>query len=231
VYLSLFYLADGLSYLNAFQILGLAMCLIVLIPTILSKKKKAEGLEEKEELKAAGKDKEEASDKLEQNSKIFWPDDATTFSADTFPLGASLFTGKVKLYTLDQSLEILKQLRKSFKKANTAIRILRFSNPTQFTFTMCFIAAFGAIIGNYFSGKSLVLCASMIGMFLPGLIRRKIFQKIRRKLETHKLRNLINFLLISENPNLEETNTQKVLSFVTNVDANKAPKVVAKAKA
>jgi len=228
VYLTVFYGADLLAMLNAFQILGLTLCLVVLIPTILMKKKKADALEEKEIAKN-DKGKEEASEVMEQNSRIFWPDDATTFSADTFPLGMGSFTGKVKLYNLDQSLEVLKSFQRSFKKANTAVRILRYSNPTQFLFTMCFICGMGAIVGNYFAGKTIALTLSMVAMFLPGLIRRKIFIKIRRKLETHKLRKLINFLLVTENPNLEETNTQKVMAFVTNVDQKKAPKVVTKA--
>ena len=231
LYVALFYSLDALSKLSVFQLLGIALILAAILPKILQKinervsRDKATPLVAKEKSEMISP---ESQILKVQNSQIFWPRDCESLSADRYPLGVALFTKPVKLYDFSQLLRIRKETKVSFRRALSALRILRYSNPTQFTFVICMLCGWGIILSSFFSAKSLILIASQIAMFSPGLFRRNVLFKLRRRLEANKfLKKLLDEIIVDENPNLEETNTQKIMAFVANSNnGNVLPKVV-----
>lgn len=242
-YLVLFYGIDQLVKLNAFQVLGGGLILITLLPPLFRLVNQRVSLAEKPAVKKPSAAKRAASSsgitnepqvKLEQNSRMFWPQDATALSADRNPLNGQLLFGKVKLYDWDQLLKIVMGFEESLRQGVYSVRVLRYSNPTQFTFVVLLLCCWGYLIGAYIAGKTLVICTVLTAMFLPGLLRRNIFFKLRRKLEGIKaLRMILDQIIVDQNPNLDETNTQKVMSFVTDTDTSTqgGKKVLTKAAA
>ena len=170
----------------------------------------------------------EPKERLERG--LFWPQDAAGASAESFPLGLRLFTARVKLLSLEELLELWVEGSESLRRALYALRILRYSNPTQFALNICFVCFVGAVVGSYFSGKTLLLAALFALLLGPGLARRQVWGKLRRRLEARLGRGWVEWLLVSTYLNLEETNTAKVVAFVRSADGDGPgkPKVVSK---
>ena len=118
--------------------------------------------------------------------------------------------------------------REQLRRGQYALRILRYANPTQFTLVSCLLCSWGVMLASFFSGRSLVIASVMFLMFLPGLLRRNVFFKLRRRLEAvGAIKRVLDHLIVDENPNLDETNTQTVLSFVTDAETKPtAPRVI-----
>lgn len=197
IYFGTFYGDWLLNHISFFQFMGALLFLLVVVSEIRKAYVKAFGERE-----------------FSENNWLVWPEDATTYSAETYPLSGKTFFGKVKLYSFDRMLEILAEFALHLKKANLALRALRYTNPTQFAFNTIVVCGVGIILTSYFEARVNLLVLLYAAILAPGVFRRKIPGKITMKLEeTPKGRKLVQAISIGENPNLEETNTAKLFSF------------------
>jgi hypothetical protein len=162
---------------------------------------------------------------------LFWPQDAAGMSAESYPLSAKTFTTRVKLLKHEELVERYVEVRQNMRRALYALRILRYSNPTQFALNICFVCLLGAVVGSFFSGKTILLALLYSALLGPGLARRHVFTKLRRMLQTRIGRGWVEWLLVSNYLNLEETNTAKVVAFVRSAESAEPlkPKVTTKA--
>jgi hypothetical protein len=172
-----------------------------------------------------------AAPKEQLEKGLFWPQDAAGMSAESYSLSAKTFTTRVKLLKHEELIERYVEVRQSMRRALYALHILRYSNPTQFALNICFVCLLGAVVGSFFSGKTLLLAVLYSLLLGPGLARRHVFTKLRRMLQLRIGRGWVEWLLVSNYLNLEETNTAKVVAFVRSADSAEPlkPKVTTKA--
>lgn len=128
---------------------------------------------------------------------------------------------------------------RTVEQSKHALRVLRFRNPTLFASNALLVCFAGAVTSSYFSGRAIVVGVCYAALLLPGWRRRKILEKcggggvrggpsftgvsrIAMRLSASPLgRRLVDTFTIGENPNLEETNTTQVLSFVNELAERK----------
>ncbi len=168
--------------------------------------------------------------KAELERGLFWPQDAAGLSAETYPLSLKTLTARVKLYRHEQVEEMVNAAYQSALRALYALRILRYSNPTQFALNTCFVCFVAGVVGSFVSGRLLLTVILFSAILAPGVARRGIPLKLRRLLERRLGRDWADWLLVSNYLNLDETNTAKVVAFVQSTDAMgvKVPTVVTK---
>lgn len=196
-----------LEQLTFFQFVGSLFFLIIIVPEIIRGFKKI--LKSKQKVDS-------------EWNWIVWPEDAETFSAEKGPLSLRSITGKVKLYKMEQMVELLAEFSLGFKKSVFAARALRYTNPTIFTLNVLFLCFVGIVFTSYFSGRTNLLILTYLALLVPGFVRRQLFEKIVVKLErSAKGKVIVRALSIGDNPNLQETNSTKVFSFVNNCEVQK----------
>jgi hypothetical protein len=157
---------------------------------------------------------------------VIWPEDADSYTAETYPFGLRTFFGKVKLYDFDAVMKWLASAQTNILQAQRAIRVLRFQNPTVFLFNSLVIWTVLLVATSVLSGRATFLLIFYGALLYPGFHRRRIVQKLLYKLwATRRGRFLVDYLVIDENPNLEETNTNNILTFVEMQEQEKRKKV------
>lgn len=157
----------------------------------------------------------------------FWPQDCVGMSAEKLPLGAKLFFSRVKLLSIEDVMLRVATLSREGRRALRATRVLRYSSPTQFALNSLALCAVMAALTSVWSGKQVVMMVTMTLLIAPGLAVRKVPQKIRRALETKSWgRILVETVAPRDNLNLEETNTSKIVTFVSAMDQSNLPRVV-----
>ena len=171
-------------------------------------------------------DVEKKEEKEQRAYGFFYPEDVRGVSSETYPLGMVTFFGKVKLMRMEKLMELVAELRLALRRAHYALRILRYSNPSQFLMNSFFISFLGLVVGAYMSGRVMLLLALYSLVLAPGIWRRGIWTKIRRRLEAKGFRKALNFLLTSEYLNLNETNTARVVAFVNSSETDAMPSKV-----
>jgi hypothetical protein len=212
-----------ISRLSIFQLAGIALMVWGCLSLWLARRARKEA-------KRAQQPPPPSLPKEQLERGLFWPQDAAGVSAESYPLGLKLFTGRVKLLPHEQLMDMFVQGKESLRRALYAFRILRYSDPTQFALNVCFVCFVVAVVGSYFSGKTVVLVSLYALLLGPGLARRQVLAKLRRRLEMRIGRPWVEWLLVSNYLNLDETNTAKVVAFVRSTDDTDAakPKVVTK---
>jgi len=156
---------------------------------------------------------------------IVWPEDATDFSAETGPLSLGTLTKKVKLYDMTTLLHMMVDAQLEVMQAIRAMRVLRFQHPTLFLANIMLVWVAGFVLTSFFSGRAILLLVGYGVLLIPGFYRRRILQKLRFRLEQNKWgRMFVSAVFVDVNPNLEETNTSNVLTFInTQSEKKKKP--------
>jgi len=159
--------------------------------------------------------------------RIFYPQDTTQWGIEEKPLGLHTFVSKVKLYEFDYVIHKLSRWKVEWDFSVQALRKHRFSNPTRFAVHVCWMSFVAGCVCCRFSGRNLSYIMFYSILLLPGLIRRKVFPKLAKRIRSsHKYgRLLMDLMTVGENLNLEETNAGKIVTFIDDALVENRPKL------